>query len=101
MILFTNKYYYQDNIYSYKKILMSNITDLSDLVICLEKYVERKINKAINNYKELPSRENCIQFYSDLTKCIDNNQKNDSNYIKGTLWNNIDKQNYFDFTKCP
>jgi len=80
---------------------MSNTTDLSDLVICIEKYVERKINKVINDYKKTPSRENCVQFYRDLSICIDNYKNNETRYIQGTIWNNLEKPTYFDFTKCP
>ncbi len=82
---------------------MSSSVDPFDLIICIEKYVERKINKAINDYKVKPSRENCILFYNDLVKCIDTNTNTNENknYIKGTLCNNINEPNYFDFTKCP
>ncbi len=84
---------------------MSSSVDPLDLIICIEKYIERKINKAINDYKVKPSRENCTLFYNDLVKCIDTNTNTNTNenqnYKKGTLWNNIDNPNYFDFTKCP
>ncbi len=36
-----------------------------------------------------------------MSICIDKYKNNQTRHIQGTVWNNLDKPTYFDFTKCP